>query len=152
MRDSADAAAHAGTVLAFDFGIKRIGVAVGETLLGRSRALATIAAEDKDTRFGEIARLIAEWQPRSLVLGLPLAEDGSEHELTARVRRFAQQLEGRFRLPLTLVDERYSSREADTRLAERGLSWQARRREVDAVAAQIILQDYFDAHADVAAA
>lgn len=137
---------EAGTLLAFDFGIKRIGVAVGENLLGRARTLATIAAEDKDTRFGAIARLIEEWQPQTLVLGLPLAEDGSEHELTARARRFGHQLEGRFHLPVALVDERYSSREADTRLAAVGLSWQARKRRVDAAAAQIILQDYFDTH------
>ncbi len=139
---------EAGTALAFDFGVKRIGVAVGEALLGRARALATIAAEDNDTRFGEIARLIEEWQPQILVLGLPLAEDGTEHELTARVRRFAHQLEGRFRLPVIQIDERYSSREADARLAARGLSWRARRRAVDAEAAQIILQDYFDARVD----
>ncbi|HUY03293.1 MAG TPA: Holliday junction resolvase RuvX [Rhodocyclaceae bacterium] len=139
---------EAGTVLAFDFGVKRIGVAVGETLLGQARALATIAAEDKDTRFGAIARLIGEWQPQILVLGLPLAEDGTGHELTARARRFAHQLEGRFRLPVILIDERYSSREADARLAATGLSWQARKRAVDAAAAQIILQDYFDARVD----
>ncbi|HUW39034.1 MAG TPA: Holliday junction resolvase RuvX [Rhodocyclaceae bacterium] len=139
---------EAGTVLAFDFGVKRIGVAVGETLLGRARALATIAAEDNDTRFGEIARLIGQWQPQILVLGLPLAEDGGEHELTARARRFAHQLEGRFRLPVILVDERYSSREADARLAATGLPWQERKRELDAAAAQIILQDYFDARVD----
>ena len=142
---------EAGTVLAFDFGVKRIGVAIGEALLGRARALTTIAAEDNATRFAAIARLIGEWQPQQLVLGLPLAEDGAGHELTARARRFAHQLEGRFRLPVALVDERYSSREADARLAARGLSWQERRRELDAEAAQIILQDYFNARNDVQA-
>ena len=142
---------EAGTALAFDFGVKRIGVAVGEALLGRARALTTIAAEDNATRFAAIARLIGEWQPQQLVLGLPLAEDGAGHELTARARRFAHQLEGRFRLPVALVDERYSSREADARLAARGLSWQERRRELDAEAAQIILQDYFNARNDVQA-
>ena len=142
---------EAGTVLAFDFGVKRIGVAIGEALLGRARALTTIAAEDNATRFAAIARLIGEWQPQQLVLGLPLAEDGAGHELTARTRRFAHQLEGRFRLPVALVDERYSSREADARLAARGLSWQERRRELDAEAAQIILQDYFNARNDVQA-
>ena len=139
---------EAGTVLAFDFGVKRIGVAIGEALLGRARALTTIAAEDNATRFAAIARLIGEWQPQQLVLGLPLAEDGAGHELTARVRRFAHQLEGRFHLPVALIDERYSSREADARLAARGLSWQKRKQELDAEAAQIILQDYFDARVD----
>ena len=139
---------EAGTVLAFDFGVKRIGVAIGEALLGRARALTTIAAEDNATRFAAIARLIGEWQPQQLVLGLPLAEDGAGHELTARVRRFAHQLEGRFHLPVALIDERYSSREADARPAARGLSWQKRKQELDAEAAQIILQDYFDARVD----
>ena len=137
--------AGTGTLLAFDFGVERIGVAVGETMLGQARALAVIAAPDNDTRFARIGKLIEEWQAQRLVVGLPLAVDGSEHEMSARCRRFAQQLEGRFGLPVALVDERYSSTEAEARLAERGLSGQARKSEVDALAAQIILQDYLDA-------
>lgn len=144
--------AESGTVLAFDFGVKRIGVAVGEALLGQARALTTIAAEDNDTRFTRIGKLIAEWQPQRLVVGLPLALDGTEHEMTARCRRFAHQLEGRFGLPVELVDERFSSSEAEARLADLGLSWQARKREVDARAAQIILQDYLDARLPARAA
>ena len=133
-----------GTVLAFDFGIKRIGVAVGECLLGRARAIDTIRAEDNEARFAAIAALIAEWQPALLVVGLPLALDGSEHDMSSRCRRFAHQLEGRFRLPTVLVDERLSSTEAEIRLTEAGLSWKARKQQVDAVAAEIILQDYFN--------
>ena len=144
--------AGSGTVLAFDFGLKRIGVAVGEALLGQARALTTIAAQDNDTRFERIGRLIAEWQPQRLVVGLPLALDGTEHEMTARCRRFAHQLEGRFGLPVELIDERFSSSEAESRLADLGLSWQARKREVDAAAAQIILQDYLDARLPARAA
>jgi putative Holliday junction resolvase len=135
----------AGTVLAFDFGTRRIGVAIGESLLGQARALATIDAEENDVRFAAIAKLIDEWQPSLLVVGLPRAPDGSENEMTARCRRFSRQIAGRFGLPVTLVDERYTSSEADARLAEQGLNWQARKQQVDAVAAQIILQDYFDA-------
>ncbi len=135
---------RAGTILAFDFGVKRIGVAIGESLLGRARALTTIAAEDNDTRFAAIAKLIAEWQPKRLVVGLPRALDGTEHDMTARCRRFAHQLEGRFGLPVELIDERLSSSEAEARLADKGLAWQARKKQVDAVAAEIILQDYFD--------
>ena len=149
MRDILNAApppcANTGTVLAFDFGTRRIGIAIGETLLGQARALTTIAAEANDARFAAIARLIGEWQPARLVVGLPFATDGSEHEMTARCRRFAHQLEGRFGLPVTLVDERYSSSEADARLAEGGQDWQTRKQRIDAVAAQIILQDFFDA-------
>lgn len=137
--------AETGTLLAFDFGVERIGVAVGEALLGQARALTTIAAPDNDTRFARIGKLIEEWQAQRLVVGLPLALDGSEHEMSARCRRFAHQLEGRFGLPVELIDERFSSTEAEARLADLGLSWQARKSEVDAVAAQIILQDYLDA-------
>ena len=134
-----------GTVLAFDFGTKRIGVAIGEGMLGQARALTTISAEDNAARFNAIGKLIHEWQALQLVVGLPRALDGSEHEMSARCRRFAHQLEGRFKLPVTLVDERLSSSAAETRLTEAGLHWQARKQRVDALAAEIILQDYFDA-------
>ena len=139
--------AEVGTVLAFDFGLKRIGIAVGETLLGRAKALATIEAESNEVRFTAIARHIQEWQPALLVVGLPLSLDGTEHEMTARCRRFANQLHGRFDLPVTLIDERLTSAEADAVLREDGLDWKARKKSVDALAAQIILQDYFDAAA-----
>lgn len=133
-----------GTVLAFDFGIQRIGVAVGESLLGTARPLQAIAVPDNDRRFAAIARLIAEWQPTSLVVGLPLAADGGEHEMTARARRFANQLTGRFRLPVVLTDERFSSLEADEALRHQGLDWKKRKTKVDAQAASVILQAYFD--------
>ena len=134
-----------GIVLAFDFGLKRIGVAIGESLLGQARALTVVATEARDARFAAIARLIAEWQPLRLVVGLPRSMDDGEHAMTGRCRRFAHQLEGRFGLPVSLVDERLSSIEAERRLRDAGLDWQARKQQVDAVAAQIILQDYFDA-------
>ena len=133
-----------GTVLAFDFGAKRIGVAIGESLLGAARALTCITAIDRATRFAQIAELIATWQPRTLALGLPLNSDGSDSTMTARCRHFARQLESRFGLPVHLVDERYSSVEAEARLAALGHDWRARKQEVDAAAAAIILQDYFD--------
>jgi len=133
-----------GMVLAFDFGIKRIGVALGEAMLGQARALTAICAEDNAARFAAIGKLIGEWQPVRLVVGLPCALDGSAHEMTARCRRFAHQLEGRFDLPVTLVDERLSSNEAESRLGAAGVNWRARKQQLDAVAAQIILQDYFD--------
>ena len=139
----------AGTVLAFDFGTRRIGVAIGETLLGQARALTTINGAENAMRFAAISKLIDDWQPLLLVVGLPFSSDGGEHEMTARCRRFAHQLEGRFGLSVTLIDERYSSSEADARLAEDGLAWQTRKQQVDAVAAQIILQDYFDAQSQL---
>ena len=124
------------TVLAFDFGLKRIGVAVGETELGTAHPLPGIAAPG----FVAIERLVREWQPSMLVVGLPVAPEG-EHVLAARVHRFARRLAGRFGLPVETVDERYSSVEAEHRL--RG----ARRKPVDSVAAQIILEQYFHGRA-----
>lgn len=131
------------TVLAFDFGVKRIGVAVGETLIGSARSLATVGGSSNDMRFSAIGRLIEQWQPCRLVVGLPRNENGSEHALSARCRRFANQLHGRFGLPVTLVDERYTSFEADTALKQDGANWQDRKAAVDAYAAQVILQSYF---------
>ena len=133
-----------GSVLAFDFGLKRIGVAVGESLLGQARALTTLALEGNDARFAAIHKLFQEWQPTGLVVGLPCATDGTPHEMTGRCERFACQLEGRFRLPVTRVDERYTSAVAEQDLAARGQSWQQRKLTVDAAAAALILQDYFD--------
>jgi putative Holliday junction resolvase len=142
---------EAGAVLAFDFGVKRIGVALGiqlgEGRAGSARSLTTINDEANDARFAAIAGLIAEWQPLRLLVGRPLNEDGTAHEMTARCERFANQLRGRFRLPVDDVDERFSSTEADTSLRERGLSWQQRKAQVDAEAALIILQSWFDTHA-----
>jgi putative holliday junction resolvase len=132
-----------GTVLAFDFGTRRIGAAIGESLLRSARPLITIDAEDNDTRFTAIAKLIDEWQPQQLVVGLALSINGEEHDMTLRCRRFAHQLEGRFHLPVALVDERLSSIEAESRLATRGQGWKQRKENLDAEAAATILQDYF---------
>lgn len=131
-------------MLAFDFGLKRIGVALGETLLGQARALTTLREEANAPRFAAIAELIRQWQPATLVVGLPLNADGTEHDMTARARRFANQLSGRFNLPVVLVDERFSSVEAESRLKSRGGHWTDTRAAVDETAAQIILQSYFD--------
>ncbi len=138
---------RSGTVLAFDFGEKRIGVAVGETLLALAHPLTTIAAEQTNARFDAIARLIAEWQPCLLVVGLPVHMDDSAHALTARAQRFARQLEGRFNLPVALVDERLSTREAASLLHAAGVDARRQKPVRDQVAAQTILQDYFDQHA-----
>lgn len=140
-----------GTLLAFDFGLKRIGVAIGTQLapgqLASSRPLTTIAAESNDARFAAIAALIEEWQPTCLLVGRPLNEDGTPNEMTARCERFAQQLRGRFRLPVEAVDERYSSVAAEAGLREQSLSWQQRKARLDAEAALIILQSRFANHA-----
>lgn len=132
----------ARTVLAFDFGSKRIGVAVGEPELGTAHPLPGIAAAG-EARFAAIGRLLAEWRPARLVVGLPLAANGAVHDTTLRAERFARQLRGRFRLPVELVDERFTSVEAAGRL--RG--HRAPRLAIDSVAAQLILEQYFDERA-----
>jgi len=125
-------------VFGFDFGIKRIGIAVGNTLTGQAQPLAVVKAIDNAARFKQIGELIEQWRPARLVVGEPLHPDGAEHEMTLRCRRFANQLHGRFNLPVHLVDERYSSAVI-----------QAKRGEIiDAKAAAIILQQYFDDHAN----
>ena len=134
-----------GTVLAFDFGTKRIGVAVGEPETGQAHALATIDVADNARRFAAISGLIEQWHPARLVVGLPLTLEGTQHELSARCHRFANQLQGRFGLRVELVDERLSSVEADGRLRQAGQSWKKRKARLDAAAAQLILQDYLDA-------
>lgn len=133
-----------GTVLSFDFGTRRVGVAVGDLSLGIAHPAATIDAEDNVTRFAAIERLVSEWKPALLVVGLPVHMDGTEHEMTRLARRFANRLEGRFGLPVELADERLSSEDAALALAEAGTRPERRRRVVDQVAAQRILQDYLD--------
>lgn len=123
-----------GTVLAFDFGLKRVGVAVGNTVTRSGHPLAVVAAETNAGKFAAIGKLIEEWHPARLVVGLPLHPDGAEHEMTRRCRRFANQLTGRYGIETILVDERYSSA---VLTSERG-------RPDDAEAAAIILQQYFD--------
>lgn len=138
-------AAGAGTVLAFDFGTKRIGIAVGETLIRLAHPLGVIDGIENGPRFAAIAELIEEWRPRQLVVGLPLSAAGEAHEPMRRAQRFARQLQGRFGLPVCLVDERYTSAEAEAALRDAGARKALRDKRVDAAAAQLILQQWFDA-------
>lgn len=124
------------TVLAFDFGLKRIGVAVGNTLIRQAQPLQVIEAPTNDGKFAAISQLLAEWQPQRVIVGLPLHSDGAEHEMSVRCRRFANQIHGRFGIDTVLVDERYTS----------SVLTQHRGQRVDHEAAALILQQYFDAH------
>lgn len=136
--------AQTGTVLAFDFGERRIGIAVGEHLIGTANPLMTIDNESNEVRFQAITNLVKEWQPKLLVVGLPLNTDGTEHGMTQLCRKFARRLNGRFNIPVLLIDERYSSAEASQRLNESGVKGRAQKTMLDQVAAQTILQSYFD--------
>ena len=140
--------ARHGTVLAFDFGEKRIGVAVGEWALRQAHPLTVIRGEANAERFAAIEALLKEWRPVSLVVGLPVALDGSAHEMTARSTRFANQLRGRFGLPVETAEERLTSVEAEERLREAGFNARGARDHLDAMAAQIILQCHFERPAE----
>jgi putative Holliday junction resolvase len=131
------------TALAFDFGTRRIGLAVGNSITGSSQALAPITADQDDVRFTLIAAQIKEWAPDQLVVGLPCHPDGAEHAMTAKARRFGNQLHGRFGLPLAWVDERYTSAvlENDPQLkrVDRGNKVAS----LDSESARLILEQYF---------
>jgi putative Holliday junction resolvase len=133
------------TVICFDFGLARIGIAVGETETGHAHPLTAITEEANTARFAAIEKIFAEWKPALLVVGLPTHMDGSEHAMTVRCRRFANQLHGRYGLPVTLVDERLSSAEAEDRLNDAGLQgWRKQKPRLDSAAAQILLLQYFE--------
>ncbi|MBK7900119.1 MAG: Holliday junction resolvase RuvX [Azonexus sp.] len=136
------------TVLAFDFGEKRIGVAVGETLLAQAHPLTVIATGDRERRWQAIAALVAEWQPVRLVVGLPTHVDGTAHAMTERCRRFGDSLRRRHALPVDFADERLSSLDAQSRLRETGRNARSAKGVLDAVAAQLILQTWFECHAN----
>jgi putative holliday junction resolvase len=120
------------TLMAFDFGEKRIGVAIGNSITGGARPLAVIEHERKEARFAQIEALIRDWGPDRLVVGLPVFPDGAAHPFARRCQRFANQLSGRFGLPVSLEDERYTSALAPGP------------EQVDAQAAAILLQGVLD--------
>ncbi|MBP6898079.1 MAG: Holliday junction resolvase RuvX [Gammaproteobacteria bacterium] len=131
MPENADVPAHFQTFLAFDFGLKRTGVASGNRLLRNATPQATIKAEG-DARFAQIQARIREWQPDALVVGVPYHPDGAAHDNTRAAQRFARQLHGRFGLTVYQVDERYSTTEAIASGA----------RDADAASACIILEQF----------
>lgn len=136
--------APTGTTLAFDFGEVRIGVAEGDAEVGTAHPLATVTGEGNEAKFAAIAKLVAEWKPRQLVVGLPAHTDGSEHELTRLCRKFGRRLHGRFGLPVYWVDERLSSLYAESLLAEAQVFGRKQKAVLDQVAAQAILQGFFE--------
>ena len=134
------------TVLAFDFGTRRIGVAVGNTLTRAARPLATISAQSTDARFAAVAALIKEWEPNLLVVGLPVHADGAPHAMTERAQRFARQLHALFRLPVELADERWTTQMAQSMLDASGTGGRKGKAVRDQVAAQLILEGWLNEH------
>lgn len=133
-----------GTLLAFDFGTQRIGVAVGNTIAASSEPLTTICDEKNEIRFAVIAELVKQWQPCALLVGLPCNDDGTPHQMTALCRRFANRLNGRFGLTTLLVDERYTSLAASEQMNKDGIRGRGQKDRIDQYAAQQILQAWFD--------
>ncbi len=137
-----DTTAASGTLLAFDVGTRLIGVAIGNGLTATARALEAVA----NGNWARLDALVAEWRPERLVIGLPLALDGGEQAMSRIAREFARAMQRRHARPIDLVDERHTSREAARRFAERRASGTAKRKhaaDIDAVAAEIILEHWF---------
>ena len=128
------------TLLGFDYGPRKIGVAVGQTVTNTATPLATLRSSRDQPDWEGIARLIAAWQPQALVVGLPFDLDDTEAQMAPQAKRFARRLHGRFRLPVHLADERLTSREARQRVGG-----QIRKvEELDAVAAKLILETWLN--------
>ena len=134
------------TALAFDFGTRSIGVAYGQTLTASARELAPLPAKDGKPDWDRLQRLLNEWQPQRLLVGLPLNMDGSESEFGARARKFGQRLHGRTGLPVDFIDERLSTRAAKEEAFARGHRGNYAEDPVDSIAARIILEDWLRAH------
>jgi putative Holliday junction resolvase len=128
-------------LLGFDYGRKRIGVALGQSVTRTASSLETLVARDGQPDWHAVERIVHAWQPAALIVGLPLALDGSEQDTTSEARRFARRLEGRFHLPVYLVDERLTSREAEYTIKTQPDKDSS---DIDQIAAQIILQTWFD--------
>lgn len=132
------------TLMGFDFGTKSIGVAIGQEVTGTARALTSLKAQEGVPDWQKIEKLLAEWQPDLIIVGLPLNMDGTEQPLTARARKFANRLHGRFGKPVELQDERLSTVEARADLFSRGGFKALDKGQVDATSAVIILESWFE--------
>jgi RNAse H domain protein, YqgF family len=136
------------TVLAFDFGTKSIGCAVGQSITGTAQSLTAFKAQDGIPDWDAIGNVIKEWQPARLVVGLPLNMDGTEQELTLRAKKFANRLNGRFNLPVELQDERLTTTEARSEIFSRGGYRALNKSKVDGISACLILESWFEQHSE----
>ena len=132
--------ARAVTVMAFDYGLRQIGVAVGNVATSSAQALTTLQAKDGIPRWEEVKTLLEEWQPQRLLVGLPLNMDGTSSELSQRSEKFGRRLQGRFALPVDYMDERLSSFDAKQLLRESGHKGDYKHAPADALAAELILR------------
>jgi putative Holliday junction resolvase len=133
-----------GNVIGFDFGQKRIGVAVGNNISKTAQALITIDSSSSNQKFKVIQKIIEEWQPISIVVGIPFNVDGTEHKVTNLSKKFAKQLEQKYSLPTHLIDERYTSIDANCEIKDKKIHLKKKKLLIDQLAAKIILQSYLD--------
>ena len=133
-----------GTLIAFDFGTRSIGAAVGQRITGTARPLAALRAQDGAPDWSLIERLLKEWQPEAVIVGLPLNMDGTEQPLTARARKFANKIHGRFGVKIILHDERLSTVEARAGLFEQGGYRALNKGRIDSASAVVILESFFE--------
>lgn len=133
-----------GSLIAFDFGTKSIGAAVGQRITGTARPLAALKAQDGNPDWNLIERLLKEWQPEAVIVGLPLNMDGTEQPLTARARKFANKIHGRFGVKIILHDERLSTVEARAGLFEHGGYRALNKGRIDSASAVVILESFFE--------
>ena len=140
----------AGVVMGFDYGRRRIGIAIGQKLTGTASALETLDALDGNPNWNRVTKIVAQWQPQAMVVGIPCHLDGSPSDTSREAERFARQLEGRYKLPVYRGDERLTSREAESVIAKKRNAGQLKRKAVDTdrLAAQIILQTWLDRGAE----
>ena len=143
------------TLLGFDFGTKRIGIAIAQEVTGTANPLTTVTAVKHKPDWDSISKIIKEWQPDLLVVGLPLHMDGTEQPMTQAARRFSNQLNGRYQIPIALMDERLSSNEAESILKEQSGSASLFRNsmfpdkaQIDMISAQLILQSWMSLQDD----
>ena len=129
--------------LAFDYGERRVGVAMGDASIGIAHPVKTIVYKTSRILMGEIECIVNEWNPSALVVGMPRHDQDRPHPLEKRVNRFCKTLESRFKLMVHVIDESYTSFEADQFLVANKLGWEKRKKVIDMVAAQLILEDFF---------
>jgi len=129
------------TVIGFDYGERRIGIATGQTITASATPLTTLNSINQKPDWDEIEKIINEWKPDALIVGLPLFLDGSDSEMTKKAQRFSRQLEGRFHLPVHLINESLTSFEAEQHLTKKN---QHNKQEIDKIAAAIIVQSWLE--------
>lgn len=132
--------------LGFDFGMKRIGSAIGQTITQTASPLGIIAAKDGIPNWGDIDKLIEDWHPQAIILGIPLNMDGTEQQITFCARKFGNRLRNRYKLPVHEVDERLTTKEAKSRIIAHGGMKALEKTKLDAVAAQVILEAWLAEH------